>query len=78
MTKTKTFLGSKFEMKDMSKANHVLGIRISKDINLGLLYLDPEKYLDKVLKSCNMENCKVLSTFVCKERSLSKYYVLEI
>jgi hypothetical protein len=40
MNEAKTFLKSKFEMKDMSNSTHVLSIRISKDINLGLLYLD--------------------------------------
>jgi len=67
MIETKTFLGSKFKMKDMSKAVNGLGIRISKDINLGLLYLDQEKYLDKVLKRCNIENCKVLRDPACMQ-----------
>lgn len=70
--KTKTFLTSRFEMKDMGLANYVLGIRISRDRNSKLLYLDQEKYLDKVLKRFNMDICNSLSTPVCKGQSLSK------
>ena len=44
--KTKNFLASRFEMKDMGLATYVLGIRISRDRNSKLLFLDQEKYLD--------------------------------
>jgi hypothetical protein len=47
---TKAFLASKFEMKDMGAANYVLGIKISKNRKSKLLYLDQEKYMEKILK----------------------------
>jgi hypothetical protein len=40
ISKTKVFLASKFEIKDMGTANYVLGIRISRDRNSKLLYPD--------------------------------------
>lgn len=40
MNKNKTFLGSKFEIKDISEASYVLVIGISRDRNLRLSYLD--------------------------------------
>jgi hypothetical protein len=37
---TKLFLSSKFEMKDMGATTYVLGIKITRNRNLKLLYLD--------------------------------------
>lgn len=72
LSKTKSYLGSKFQMKDMGLANYVLGIRITRNRDSKLLYMDQEAYLEKVLKRLNMENCKALSTPVCKGVNLSK------
>lgn len=55
IAKTKPYLGSMFEMKDMGEAMYVLGIRITRDRDSRLLYLDQEKYLEKVLKKFNMD-----------------------
>ena len=54
MLKTKSFLSSRFEMKDMGPTTYVLGIKITKDRNAKLLYLDQENYLEKVFKKFNM------------------------
>jgi hypothetical protein len=72
MKETKLCLGSKFEMKDMGPANYVLGIRISRDRDSKLIYLDQENYLEKVLKKFKMEDCKPVSTPVSKETILNK------
>jgi hypothetical protein len=37
---TKLFLSSKFEMKDMGATTYVLEIKITRNRNLKLLYLD--------------------------------------
>jgi hypothetical protein len=58
ISKTKIFLASKFEMKNMGTASYVWGIRISRDRNSKLLYPDQEKYMKKILKSFKMDNCK--------------------
>ena len=72
MIKTKSFQVSRFEMKDMSPSTYVLGIKIIRDINTKLLYLDQENYLEKVLNKFNIAESKTLSTLVSKGTILSK------
>ena len=72
MNETKFCLGSKFEMKDMGPANYVLGIRISRDRDLKLIYLDQENYSEKVLKRFKMEDCRPVSTPISKGTILNK------
>jgi hypothetical protein len=72
ITKTKSYLGSKFEMKDMGEASYVLGIKITRDRNSKLLYLDQENYLDKIFKRFNMLECNPVSTPVSKGTVLTK------
>uniref|UniRef100_A0A2N9HAA9 CCHC-type domain-containing protein n=1 Tax=Fagus sylvatica TaxID=28930 RepID=A0A2N9HAA9_FAGSY len=72
MKEIKFCLGSKFEMKDMGPANYVLGIRISRDRDSKLIYLDQENYLEKVLKRFKMEDCRPVSTPVSKRTILNK------
>ena len=72
MKETKFCLGSKFEMKDMGPTNYVLGIRISRDKDSKLIYLDQENYLEKVLKRFKMEDCRPVSTPVFKGMILNK------
>jgi hypothetical protein len=72
MKETKFYLGSKFKKKDMGPANYVLGIRISKDKDSKLIYLDQENYLEKVLKRFKMEECKPVSSPVSKGTILNK------
>jgi hypothetical protein len=72
MKETKFCPGSKFEMKDMGLANNVLGIRISRDKDSKLIYLDQENYLEKVLKRFKMKDCKLISTPVSKGTILNK------
>ncbi|WVZ22043.1 hypothetical protein V8G54_000587 [Vigna mungo] len=47
-TRTKLFLGSNFEMKDMSEANMILGIRIIRKGDS--ILLSQEQYIEKLLK----------------------------
>uniref|UniRef100_A0A2N9FM87 Reverse transcriptase Ty1/copia-type domain-containing protein n=1 Tax=Fagus sylvatica TaxID=28930 RepID=A0A2N9FM87_FAGSY len=72
MKVTKFCLRSKFEIKDMGPANYVLGIRISRDRDSKLIYLDQENYLEKVLKKFKMEDYKPVSTPVSKRTILNK------
>jgi hypothetical protein len=72
LKETKFCLGSKFEMKDMGPANYVLGIRISRDRDSKLIYLDQQNYLEKVLKRFKMEDCRPVSTPVSKGTILNK------
>ncbi len=69
--KTKSFLESTFEM-DMGLVTYALGIRITRDRDAKLLYLDFENYLEKVLNRFNMANVKPISMLVSKGTILSK------
>ena len=49
-----------FEMKDMGKASHILGMRIQRDRSKYLLYLSQAEYIDKVLQRFNMDRGKAI------------------
>lgn len=54
-------LSSMFEMKDMGKIGHCLGIEFSRDEE-NRVYLNQKIYLDKVLERFNMSQCKSITT----------------
>ena len=54
---TKQFLSKNFDMKDLGEASYVIGIEIHPDRSHGLLGLSQKKYIEKVLKRFNMQNC---------------------
>jgi len=56
MSKTKSFLSLRFEMKDMGPATYVLEIKITRNRNTKLLYLDQENYLEKYLRNLIWQN----------------------
>ena len=56
----------------MSETIYVLGIRIIVDRDSRLLYLDHKKYLEKVHKKFNVDQCKALSKPVYTGQTLSK------
>jgi hypothetical protein len=70
--RTKNFLGSKFERKDMGDATYVLRIKILGDRTSKLLYLDQEKYIENILRRFKMDKCKPLNTHFSKGQHLSK------
>ena len=58
--KTKSFLSSKFDMKDLGEAKLILGIKITRALNG--LNLSQEHYLEKILKRFEHFDCKSVST----------------
>jgi len=58
----KESLSSTFEMKDLGQAKRILGMEIQKDRDQGVLELSQKEYLQKVLRSFRMENCKAVKT----------------
>ena len=54
-------LNDAFDMKDLGNANHILRMRIVRDVEKWLLYLSLSEYIDKVIKRFNMEEGKTLS-----------------
>ncbi|MCO5608026.1 hypothetical protein L7F22_062229 [Adiantum nelumboides] len=68
----KTKLKSKFDMKDLGDANHILGMRITRDHKRRLLYLSQKEYVHKVLDHFHMQKGKALSTPLPAHSKLSK------
>nr|KAJ0227703.1 hypothetical protein LSAT_V11C100011740 [Lactuca sativa] len=58
--KTKKFLSSSFDMKDMGDSEVILGIRIRKGNNG--ISISQSHYIEKILKKFNFENCSSVST----------------
>ena len=68
---TKGWLSSNFKMKDMGKADYILGVKILQDCSKKLLGLSQQTYIKKVLEHFQMHNCKPIDTPVAKNESLS-------
>ncbi|GJY31229.1 zinc finger, CCHC-type containing protein [Tanacetum coccineum] len=60
VNKTKKFLSSMFSMKDMGKANFILGIKIKRE-NKSIV-ITQSYYIKKILKKSNREDCSPVST----------------
>ena len=58
--KTKLFLGSKFEMKDMGEASVILGVKIIRKGDS--ILLSQGKYTEKLLKKFGYYDFKSMST----------------
>jgi len=70
VSRTKLFLGSKFEMKDMGEANVILGVRIVKKEDSILLSL--EQYIEKLLRKFGYYDFKPVSTLYDANSKLMK------
>jgi Reverse transcriptase (RNA-dependent DNA polymerase) len=66
MRKTKKFLFKHFDMKDLDEASYVLGLKIHRDRNKGILGLSQQAYIDKILKRYGIENYKLENIPVAK------------
>jgi hypothetical protein len=71
LNSVKEYLNSNFSMKDMREAAYALDINIYRDRSRRLLTLSQSTYLNKVLKSFNMENSNKGNLPVVKGVSLS-------
>jgi len=60
VSRTKLFLGSKFEMKDMDEANVILGVRIIRKGDS--ISLSQEQYIEKLLRKFGYYDFKPVST----------------
>ena len=50
LNSVKSYLNSKFSMKDLGEASYILGIKIYRDRSRRLIGLSQSTYLDKILK----------------------------
>ena len=58
LNSVKSYLNSKFSMKDLGEASYILGIKIYRDRSRHLIGLSQSTYLDKILKKFKMEDSK--------------------
>ena len=58
----KTRLSATFEMKDLSPAKQILGMKISRDRSAGTLNLSQELYIEKVLSIFRVNDAKPRTT----------------
>ena len=49
-------------MKDMGEASYVIGIKIHRDRDQGILGLSQQTYISKVLERFRMQNCSTNAT----------------
>jgi Reverse transcriptase (RNA-dependent DNA polymerase) len=63
-TKKKNF--KHFDIKDLGEASYVLGLKIHRDLNKGILGLSQQVYIDKILKRYGIKNYKSENTPVAK------------
>ena len=70
--KVKATLAAAFEMVDFGEVSVVLGMRVTRDRERGVLCIDQEKYAEEVLKRFNMENCKPISIPLPTDQKLVK------
>ncbi|RVW92797.1 Retrovirus-related Pol polyprotein from transposon TNT 1-94 [Vitis vinifera] len=68
----KHMLSTHFNMKDLSKASYVLGIKILHDRANGVLKLSQRTYIEKILKRLNMHNCSSTKAPIVKGDKFSK------
>jgi hypothetical protein len=57
----KKLISARFRMEDLSKANHILGIKISRP-SLSKLLMTQETYAQSILDNYNMANCTTTTT----------------
>lgn len=64
-------LSKSFDMKDLGAAQHILGMKISRDRSARKLWLSQERYIERVLERFNMVNSKPVSTPLAAHFKLS-------
>jgi hypothetical protein len=58
-------------MKDLGEVSYVLGLKIHKDRNKGVLELSQQAYIDKILKRYGIKNYKPENIHVVKRDKFS-------
>ena len=69
---TKHMLSTHFDMKDLSEASYILGIKILRDRANGVFKLSQRAYIEKILKRFNMHNCSSTGALIMKGDKFSK------
>ena len=58
LNSVKEWLSSRFDMKDLGEAAHILGIKLMRDRKQRILGLSQALYIDTILARFNMQNSK--------------------
>jgi hypothetical protein len=69
----KTQLSSKFDMKDLSASNFILGMEIKRDHKRRKLWLNQRKHVETILQRFNMQECKPVKVPIPVGVKLSVY-----
>lgn len=60
------------KLKELSWASFILDLEIHRDISLGMVGLFQNSYIDRVLKTFNMNNCPPVDALTIKYDDFSK------
>ena len=71
INRLKARLSSKFDMKGLGAAKHILGMEIHRDKKNGNLWLSQRKYVEKVLEKFGMNNVKPVNVPLASHFKLS-------
>ena len=67
----KNSLSKSFAMKDLGPTKHNLGMKVIRDCSKKLIWPSQEKYIEKVLKTFNMDKAKPVSVPLAEHFQLS-------
>jgi len=67
----KNKLEKKFKLKDLREVTNCLGIRITRDRQRGLLWMDQSHYIVQMLTKFNMKDCNPSLTLLDKNQILT-------
>ena len=67
----KQLLNSEFDMKDLGQAKKILGMEIRRNRERGTMFLTQRKYLERVLATFGMTDCKSVKTPLAAHFKLS-------
>ena len=58
LSKVKIQLATQFQMKDLGKAQYILGIKIIRDRKNKIFALPQENYIDRILSKYNLQDSR--------------------
>ena len=61
-SEVKLALAKTFEVKDLGKLNHFLGVKIVQNHGAGTVWIGQPTYTEAILQKFGMENCEPLTT----------------
>ena len=62
MAAVKQAFSQEFQVKDMGELHHFLGMKVVQDQETGSVWIGQKLYLENILRSFGMENCKAIRT----------------